>query len=171
MLLFFFPPSSLPILFFLVWKNVLKKKSISSREPGIHVLVAFRDWEGLPVWCRQQDLHRHRQLSCGHAVLWALLRHDRCCHWRLVHLRVRCEFAETLVPFDGFHISSPSAGCWTMAAAVPSTRTLWPSSSWTTPPCFIWNRSQSSSRSFVSSERRVLRGKVCNLAQCKCFVF
>lgn len=47
-----------------------------------------------------------------------------------------------------------------MAAAAPMTRSLWLLSSWTTLQCFIWKRSQSSSRSSASSERRASRGKV-----------
>lgn len=66
----------------------------------------FRDREGLSVWCCQQDLHRHRQFSCRHAVLWIVLRYDWCGHWCLLHLWVSKKilwFSSILIPHPRLH--------------------------------------------------------------------
>ena len=48
----------------------------------------FWDRESVPVWCDEQDLHRHRQFPSGHAMLWAMLWYDWCRHGHVWHLRV-----------------------------------------------------------------------------------
>lgn len=48
----------------------------------------FWNREGFSVWCCEQDLHSDWQLSCGYVVIWTVLWHDWCCHWRVLHLRV-----------------------------------------------------------------------------------
>lgn len=84
------------------------------------------------------------------------------------YVRTRSVLGDECTPFcapsEGVYLSVPSvlAGSCRMAAAVPMTRSLWLSSGSTTRQCFIWKRSQSSSRSSASSERRALRGKVCS---------
>ena len=46
--------------------------------------------EGVSVWRHIKDLHRHGLVASGHAVVRALLWHDRRRHRPLLHLRVSC---------------------------------------------------------------------------------
>lgn len=113
----------------------------------------FRNREGLPVRRGQQDLHCHRQLAGGHAIVRVVLRHDWRGHRRLLHLRVsfvlvlsfparRCSESfhvkqTRFVRSLAFEVDFNRLGClffppivWgRMVAAAPTTRSRWPSSS------------------------------------------
>lgn len=72
-----------------------------NNKTSISFLVEFLYRESISVWRGEQDIHSHRLYACWHAVIWAVLWHDRCSHRHLMYIWVSISY--TCIYGWGYH--------------------------------------------------------------------